>query len=79
MREEEGRQQVQNQMGLLGGEGLVWRGRVCVGHLWDLLDPDIQTLTCKERECRGKRRRALLLLNCLITCSSRLQSVTAER
>lgn len=62
----------------VGGEGPVWRGRVCVGHLWDILDPDVETLTCTERERRGKRRRTLLLLNCLITCSSRLQSVTTE-
>lgn len=52
--------------------------RVCVGHVWDTLDPDSRTLMCADREHRGKLRRILPLSNFPTACTSSLQATTTR-
>lgn len=68
-----------SRSGLPGGEGPVWRGQVCIRHLWDTLHhPDVEMLTSTDREHRGKCRRPLPLPNCLTTCTLGLQAATTK-
>lgn len=51
-----------SRMRVPGGKGSACSRRVCVGHLWARLDPEGKTLTCPDREHRGKLRRIFLSL-----------------
>lgn len=56
---EGGRQQTQKQDGSAGWGRPSLEEEVCAGTLEDRLNPDVKTLTCTDRVCRGQTQEGL--------------------